>query len=349
MTKKILIITSFVPDKNNRGGPTGLIYECIQALKMSGDSIELKIINNHSPLNKLGIYFRKFQHEKKFDLILVYPFNLFFYLNLKCKQNIFVLGPDSPSLLFYRLFKNANQILSKLKYYFIFIWLKYKEQKLLRYVNSYIVVGNNDKRWLRILNKNYKEKIKYLTHPILSSIIEDNAISEDEIYHKKSLIFSGDLSIKYTGKYIEDFSSILNLIKFPIIVVGEKNKWIYELFSHLKKDEIYFTEYLEHYNFICNQNYHIHIIPLQNGAGTKNRVLTACAKGVKIISTFIGLENILYNSPPNEIFEFKKVNDIVEILNNISLSRVVSESELDNYIKRVNDKFQEELLNYLNK
>ena len=93
--KKIKIITSIKPDKHNRGGPSGLIWECIEIFKAQNIDYTIDIIENKSFLNKLGIYLKKHSEIDKSDMVLVYPFNLFFCLDNK------LLGQGRKSELYF--------------------------------------------------------------------------------------------------------------------------------------------------------------------------------------------------------------------------------------------------------
>lgn len=344
--KKILFLTSTVPNKQNKGGPSGLIWECIQVIKEQNISFDIEVIQNKTFLNKLGIYIKKYSTDINYDLIVIYPFNLFFILNDQIKHKAIVLGPDSPSLLFERFYRNSITMKLKVRNYILKNWFVYKEKILLKKSYKFLVVGRNDSRWLRRLHI-FNDNIYYLTHPILQSILEDKKNCSNSKYNVKSLIFAGDMSIKYTNKYIFDFLDILEEINCTILIVGKNNKWIYDLFlSKSNKKDILFVEWVNNYAEICNPSFHIHIIPLLSGAGTKNRTLTACALGVTIVSTSIGLENINYGKPINSIFKFKNIIDTLEYINRLYL---VDNNTLDtsNYIKRVNNRFKEELIQYI--
>jgi hypothetical protein len=346
--KKILVLTSLKPDKNNKGGPSGLIWECLKVMDEFSIKYDLKVINSNCFLNKLGIYTDKISDLEKYDKIIVYPFNLYFKIKKNFRYKVILIGPDSPSLLFLRFYKTSVRLKLKIKYFILFYWFKFLEKKVLSNVNIFCVVGRNDTRWLKINNSTYKNKIKYLTHPILTSIIENIQKKHNKsLYNYKTLIFAGDMSPKYTFKYIIDFISVLNKINFHILIVGKNNKWIYELYNQkiIDKSKLEFVEWIENYNDICNPLYHIHFIPLAAGAGTKNRTLTACATGVTIISTSIGLENILYGKPLNKIYKFKNVNELQVILNTIELPKEYFETQT--YISNINIRFKNELLNII--
>lgn len=345
--KKIKIFTSIKPDKQNRGGPSGVIWECIQILESQNINYRITVIENKSFLNKLGIYLKKYSRKENSDIVFVYPFNLFFYLNYELRKKAVVLGPDSPSLLFERFYISSIDFKSKIKSFVLKNWFIYKEKTLLKHADKLLVVGKNDTRWLRKLHVLKHDHIQYLTHPILQGVLEDKKKCSASKYDKKSLIFAGDMSRKYTNKYISDFSDILDKINFNILIVGKNNKWVYDMFlSNSKKKNILYVEWVENYADICNPFFHVHVIPLSCGAGTKNRTLTACAMGVTIISTAIGLENILYGKPVNKIFKFKKVEDIVSLLQSETMfdTKIVDTAM---YVNNVNHRFKKDFLEAL--
>ena len=353
MNKSVLILTSIKPNKHNKNGPSGLIWECQSLLNQYCYNCDLLIIKDRNKLNKLGIYLKKINIEKidKYDIILIYPFHIYFKLDKKARSKTIVLGPDSPSLLFKR-FYNVSKGINKIKYFILKNWFLYKERKMLKNVSKFLVVRENDSRWLKYNHFNYSKKIFYLTHPILTSVVETiSKVSVNcEKYKKYMLIFSGDMSKKYVGDFINEFSLYINKVNLDILIVGKNNKWIYELFKiKCNRNKVQYIEWIDNYNCICNPKYHIHIVPLIAGAGTKNRVLTACAMGVPVFSTFIGLENIYYGKPKNFIFKFKTIEEIIVKLSNLEdiFKNVPTVDDTVEYINRVNNRYKKEFLDYL--
>jgi hypothetical protein len=186
----------------------------------------------------------------------------------------------------------------------------------------------------------------------LQSIIEEK--NKRVILRKNNnetiLVLAGDLSKKYVYKQIINFFQILKNINNKIIIVGKKGKWIFDKINKMKRNiRVEYTEWIENYGDICNPYIHIHLIPLGAGAGTKNRTLSACAMGVPIISTFIGLENIKKLEIKNTIFEYKNAINIIKFINIINDMKQenVIKINTDYFIKTVNENFKKELLNYL--
>lgn len=351
----IIVLTSIRPDKNNKGGPSALIWECIRILRQASCKVSLEVIPPSSRLEQLCLYTKKRNLTSEYDVILIYPFNVFFSLNTRHRSKALVLGPDAPSLLFARLSKFSTLGINKIKYHLLKLWFLLLEQKLLKQCRQYLIVGKNDHRWLRMNNdKNVKEKASYLTHPVLQAIVEDFSLVKTSLSKRfclrneseRILVFAGDLSSKYVGNLISDIAKILPSLEIDVTVVGRGNKWVYDLFLREKKIGVHYLEWVERYIDICDPNRYIHVVPLVAGAGTKNRVLSAIASGVPLISTYIGLENVKYCKPETQIYKFGSATQLVEAVVKISpQDSSTTGSEL--FIDRVNSRFSKELLSHL--
>jgi len=344
---KVLIFTALKPDKDNRNGPTALIWEYINLLESLGSDVKVYIHKSNHNINKLGFFFQKKKLPDDFDLIIVYPFNLFFALKSEDRTKAYVVGPDSPSLLFSRMFKNSYSIPLRLKSLILKNWFTLKESILLKQARKFLVVGRNDLRWL-LKRYPWTKNCVYVTHPILTSIVDQissRKLNSENSSDTLSLVFSGDMSPKYTGKYIPEIAHALSLTSYRILIVGSKNRWIYELFLSYGREDINFIDWVENYTDVCNPLLHIHIVPLLCGAGTKNRTLSACATGVPLITTFVGYENIMYVKPDSQVFLFNHVDELISILESIKFSKKVCDTS--HYIARVNSRFRAELLSAL--
>lgn len=317
MNSKILILTSIKPDPINGGGhPSGLIWEIIKFLKENNRNIEVFVKEEstnkiHQVFHRYGIYLKKVNiNFNDYEKIIVYPENLVFGISKKFRKKIIVLGPDSPSLRDARIYKemkknNINILETWIKgiYYNI---AKYHEYRLLKQVKSFLVVGKTDKLWMKknsyIRNQLFlKRKIKFLRHPILSRVVKRQL--EKENVEIKRFIFSGDLNYKFNNRFItgivnelEKFNNMSPESFLNIVVVGKKNKWIANLFKNIKICNVNYIEWIEDYNDVCIIGQDVHCLPLLVGAGTKNRTLTAIANGLEIITTPIGIENIMYKN-----------------------------------------------------
>lgn len=353
--RKILILSSMEPDKNNRGGPTGLLWECQEVLSTLEATIDIRIRQCHSVIDKMGIFFPDYGFDyNRYDLIFIYPFNLAFYLPRRYRKKAIILGPDSPSLLFARMEKVASSFLKKVKYALLTQWFILRERKVLREFSHFMVVGNNDRRWLNIKIGDLKAiNFSYLPHPVLRMVKEEFQTRPVFQNEGKFLIFAGDMSPKYTGDYISQFKEYLPVLfektDLDILIVGKNNRWIYDMFSGHKdsgKVRVLYEQWVEQYSSLCIPENHIHIIPLAAGAGTKNRTITASVFGVTVVSTDIGLENTLEALPPGKVYRANKVEKMVEyIILEAGQETFAPEGiDLELYIRRVDERFKREFM-----
>lgn len=304
--KKILIVTSIKPDKLNRGGPSGLLWEIKEMLIIENevDCIFIDLGNNFTKrFHQWGIFWGKSDADfSKYDFILAYPNFIVNYIPIKYSDRIICLCPDSTSFVFRRFYRNSNGI-RKLQYYIYYKWFLYFEFMILKKVKKMIVVGRSDLKWLSYLKFESKDqkKIIFLRHPLLKSTLLSYIPNINVAKRNRRLVFSGDLSYRYVGQFMFQVIDCLNkqsknieeLEKIDVIVVGKNNRWIYNSMNAVKFLNIKYYEWIEDYKDICRTGEDIHCIPLMAGAGTKNRVLTAIANGIEIISTPIGIESII--------------------------------------------------------
>lgn len=352
MNNKILILTSIKPDPINSGGhPSGLIWEIIKIFKENNINIEIFIEEEstnkfYRVSHRYGIYLKKVNIDfNNYEKIIVYPENLAFGVPKIFREKITVLGPDSPSLRDARIYKEMKKNnISILETWIKGIYYnisKYHEYRLLKQIESFLVVGKTDKFWMKknpyiINNLSLKEKIKFLRHPILSRVVKGNL--EKENIEKKRFIFSGDLNYKFNNRFITDivnelekFDNISDEKFLNIVVVGKKNKWIVDLFRNIKICNVNYIEWIEDYNSVCVIGQDVHCLPLLVGAGTKNRALTAIANGLEIITTPIGIENIMYKNLTS-IYITKNAKLFAKYM--IKLNNCFfNESDLNNLIK----------------
>lgn len=312
--KRIAVITSVKPHSLNLGGgPSGLIWEIMNTLHKNRMKVEEYFVQESKSkvwgiLHRYGFYFTKLKFNlDNYDEILVYPENLSMYLPLKYRKKAIIIGPDSPSLRDERICRmkkgRINQLIKKI---FCFI-SRWNEYRLLRVVKKFIVVGKTDKRWMcfnkKIMNnKNLKEKVVFMRHPILNNVINSD-FKISSIRGNKRFIFAGNLDKKYNEDF---FKIILNELKekerhernfkLDILIIGERNNWLAEEFGKINSCHVGYMRWIENYNDICMLGQDVHCIPLVVGAGTKNRTLTAIANGLEVIATPIAIENIPYKN-----------------------------------------------------
>ncbi|WP_302948455.1 glycosyltransferase [uncultured Selenomonas sp.] len=308
---RIAIVTSIPPDRENRGGPSGLIWEIEQFLTNSTAHDVTTIIvpvSGNKYVRQLHTWGRALRSLDipldVYDKILVYPDFLLARLPKRYYKKITVLAPDASSMVGRRKYKQyrGDASVSWIKIWYQYLYAKNFlcfEKEYIPAVEHYLVVGKKDRLWLRRhLRDSDREIVKFLLHPLLSHSLLPLDISSMKRPHGRRFVFSGDMRYSYVGKNIIALAKCLSeespslVSKLDIFVVGKNNKWIAELFSKETNAQVSYEAWVECYQDICVMGQDVHCVPLVAGGGTKNRVVTALANGVELISTSVGVENI---------------------------------------------------------
>lgn len=312
---RIAIVTSIPPDRENRGGPSGLIWEIEQFLTNSTahdvTTITVPVFENKyvRQLHTWGRALRSLDIPLDvYDKILVYPDFLLARLPKRYYKKITVLAPDASSMVGRRKYKQyrGDASVSWIKIWYQYLYAKNFlcfEKEYIPAVEHYLVVGKKDRLWLRRhLRDSDREIVKFLLHPLLSHSLLPLDISSMKRPHGRRFVFSGDMRYSYVGKNIIALAKCLSeespslVSKLHILVVGKNNKWIAELFSKETNAQVSYEAWVECYQDICVMGQDVHCVPLVAGGGTKNRVVTALANGLELISTSVGVENIPLSS-----------------------------------------------------
>lgn len=369
---KILVITTIVPDKRNVGGPSGIIWEVIEFLKSQGHGIDVYNIPKDNAsfqpqLHIMGLRkydLRGLDHDPaNYDWILVYPDVLVISLPKAMLAKSIVLAPDATSMVRIRKcrmypcnsLKNGIRKLYQYAFYRSFLHI---ERKYIRQVHRYLVVGINDRRWLRFHTpKAAWEKVVFLRHPLLSYSMSDlqaalpASPAKDE---KLRFVFAGDLSYSYVGNSVREIAVTLAKKKavLSILVVGKRNQWVYDEFLHYGGTslEIRFIPWVENYQDVCRIGLDIHCMPLISGGGTKNRTVTAIANGLEVITTPIGAENIILDGV-DHVTICKNMDDFASKIDAVQARGVLSSFEIadlldkrEKFRQRTTREFQDTLL-----
>ena len=312
---RIAIVTSIPPDRENRGGPSGLIWEIEQFLTNSTAHDVTTIIvpvSGNKYVRQLHTWGRALRSLAialdVYDKILVYPDFLLARLPKRYYRKITVLAPDASSMVGRRKYKQyrGDASVSWIKILYQYLYAKNFlcfEKEYIPAVEHYLVVGKKDRLWLRRhLRDSDREIVKFLLHPLLSHSLLPLDISSMKRPQGRRFVFSGDMRYSYVGKNIvalakylsEEDSSLVS--KLHIFIVGKNNKWLADLFSKETNAQISYEAWVERYQDICVMGQDVHCVPLVAGGGTKNRVVTALANGLELISTSVGVENIPLSS-----------------------------------------------------
>ena len=312
---RIAIVTSIPPDRENRGGPSGLIWEIEQFLTNSTAHDVTTIIvpvSGNKYVRQLHTWGRALRSLDialdVYDKILVYPDFLLARLPKRYYKKITVLAPDASSMVGRRKYKQyrGDASVSWIKIWYQYLYAKNFlcfEKEHIPAVEHYLVVGKKDRLWLRRhLRDSDREIVKFLLHPLLSHSLLPLDISSMKRPHGRRFVFSGDMRYSYVGKNIIALAKCLSeespslVSKLDILVVGKNNKWIAELFSKETNAQVSYEAWVECYQDICVMGQDVHCVPLVAGGGTKNRVVTALGNGLELISTSVGVQNIPLSS-----------------------------------------------------
>ena len=295
---------------NSREGKSGFTWAIYEHLIHTEYETKLLIISNTTNESFMSNQLDLFALKKKtlnvdwneYRKIFIYPDTLLLSLPEKVLNKTIVFAPDATSMARwskYKAYKNDKSVswIKKLYQYLLAKRFICFEDKYIEHVNKYIVVGINDRRWLRKkLKRSLWSKILYLPHPLVKNAMIDLDNIKIKVYSKKRFVFSGDMSYSYVGQNIAELSEAFNKFsndeKLNVLVVGGHNKWVSDILCKSKGLNVTYIKWVDDYKDICQIGRDVHCVPLIAGAGTKNRVLTALANGLEVISTPKGVENI---------------------------------------------------------
>ncbi|WP_444314051.1 hypothetical protein [Megamonas funiformis] len=351
--KHIAIVTSIKPSPINAGGlPSGLIWEIIEVLKENDIKYDIYIYPENKNtrikrmLNRYGFYLEQCKlNFDNYDKIIVYRGNIGLFIPFKYRKKIIAIGPDSASITEARLYKETKCIIRKIIKGVYYQLARFYEYRILKDVESYLVVGNTDKRWMKrnfLIKGNDKleEKIKFIRHPILKNVIFKELNFDLTSVKKKRFVFSGDFDERFNRNFLMDIFNFLNENikldnKMSFIIIGKNNKWIFNELKKMKNFEVEYTEWIDDYKDVCMIGKDVHCLPMLVGAGTKNRTLIALGNGLEIITTPIGIENIPYKNLTS-IYITRKAKTFAKYMMMLN-NKYLNEEELnDLVIERLN-------------
>lgn len=305
--KQIAFFTYIKPSPINAGGePSGLPWEVIQSLKRQGHTVDLHLVERGyssritATLHRYGVYLKKIDIDlSSYDCIMVYPESFVGYLSRQYRHKVIALGPDSPSLRDARIYKSTSGW-TKLYRWLCYRWALFHEGQLIREIKKMVVVGRTDALWIKrnpYVSADDKEKIVFLRHPILLEVVRPK-LDIVRTSAQRRFVFAGFIDERFHRPFIEAIADALDegggAVKLNCIVLGKANRWMTGVFRRVRGCDMEYMDWIEDYNEICVIGQDVHCLPIVTGAGTKNRTLTAIANGLEVITTPMGIENIMY-------------------------------------------------------
>lgn len=349
--KRILWLTAIKPSKLNIGGPSGFPWEVIRQLRNMGYDVIVETIEIQNPflfrLSRLGVFISKYENDlDKYDKIMVYPDYMANYVPHKYWNKTISMGPDASSFVMARMYRIGSGW-RKLLFAVYMNIQQYNEKRWMKGLYNVCVVGKNDKRWL-LMHSDKKNKAFFLVHPFLSNSLIDLSSLKPVLLAKKRFVFAGDLSRHYVGVFFEELVvSIKKLdVSLSILVVGKGNYWVYNILKKADNCTVGYVSWVDDYRDICVLGQDIHCVPMFAGGGTKNRVLTALANGLEVITTPMGLENIYHDgvegiyicrnagSFANAMMKINRHDTTYDEMDKLLLSRRAFRIDVDNRFKR---------------
>lgn len=248
---------------------------------------------HHLPTLKSLLLIKK----NNYDLIWIYPSNLFLWSLFLGKKKIVMTGPDCTVLVhnlisdYYKI--NIQKVNKKLV---IDNKLRLKENLILEknWLNSKClihVVGEEDRKQYNMIQNS--ENVFFSPHPYY----EFNTIKKtiDEVEGKLTILVSGENQSIYIGSFWDEITEVLVENKklsehYKFIIIGKNFQKSVNKLTNASYEVEYF-QWVESYENILS-NAQIQIFPIVLGTGTKGKVLCALASGLYCIGTSFALENI---------------------------------------------------------
>lgn len=307
--QRVLFLTLLEPLEKAYTGPNGLIYEICQFIRSSGADLTVRYLPQEGKgrvSDQLSLFALKHypvgEDLSQYDRIFLYPDTLLPSIPTEMLPRCIVIAPDATSMARfskYKVYEREEGLSAGVKKTYQSLFARRYlslERSFIPRVLHYVVVGRSDRRWLRrSLPKEAWEKVVFLTHPLIPSALVDFDKVKLVPGQKKRFVFAGDMSYSYIGENIRLLAQAFSRKDekpLEVLVVGGKNAWVHEELSKAPGLSSSYVKWVPDYQDICQIGCDVHCIPLLAGAGTKNRVLTALANGLEVITTPKGIENI---------------------------------------------------------
>jgi len=248
---------------------------------------------HHLPTLKTLLFIKK----NNYDLIWIYPSNLFLWSLFLGKKKIVMTGPDCTVLVhnlisdYYK--KNSQKVNKEL---IIDNKIRLKESLILEknWLNSKSlihVVGEDDRKQYNKIQKS--ENVFFSPHPYYEFNVVKKRI--DQVEGKLTILVSGENQSIYIGNFWDEITKVLIENKklsehYKFVIIGKNfQNSVNELIN--AGYEVEYFQWVESYEEILSSA-QIQIFPIVLGTGTKGKVLCAFASGLYCIGTSFAFENI---------------------------------------------------------
>ena len=231
-----------------------------------------------------------------YDKVIYYPYWCSLFRLKNNHANIFTIGMDSGPMLYLRGFVNHQWWLAKVFCIYEFMQALYIDKKSTKISKFIFTVGETDAEFYRSI---YLANAKFIPHNV-SKLINPYTPQKWGDNEKLKLCLPGGMTKFYVAnllddivdKIIENNNFYTNRIELSFLGKIRYKELGKKLNVLLKKGiKIEFTEFAENFEEYISQQ-HLILMPLEVGAGTKNRALSTIGMGLDIIGTPIALENI---------------------------------------------------------
>lgn len=325
--KKILFVSLNEPDYTGGkgGGPVILIHNILSALPKN-QTVDLLVYKKEELENNLGsnvncIPWSKLTRQYKsgswlrlipksmfsdyscfeidangYEKIIFYPYFSSLFKLKNCCAECYTIGMDSGPMLYLRGFVNHKSWITKMFCGYEFLQALSIDRHACELSKKVFTVGESDAEFYRSV---YLADAHFVPHPA-TDLVTAHIPCGYTGKEKLKLCFPGGMTRFYVSNLlIEIFDLMIKnadelKAKIAVSFLGKvQSKELEEKLNQLanvgiETEKIAFAEDFEEY--LSHQN--IILMPLEVGAGTKNKSLSALKMGLDLIGTPIALENV---------------------------------------------------------
>ncbi|MCX6053864.1 MAG: glycosyltransferase family 4 protein [Chloroflexi bacterium] len=264
--------------------------------------------------NELEILLYKLIKTGNYDAIFSGNDTLPIYLSNDLKIPVIIGGTDSMHLHYKRSLINSHGFLQKklILYrwisYFFYQWFE------LRRIKYWVMISKPD------INS-MKPHLKYCKFEVIPNGVDMDYFSnpENESHQPRSLVFIGTLGENSPNEvalewFIKKVWGKVNskLPEVTLSIIGPRCSTRLQSICSVERNILimgYIPDVRPYY-----WNSGIFVLPMQSGAGVKNKALEAWASGCAVVSTSLGMEGIAYAKNGNNVLIADEPNEFSNLL-----------------------------------